>query len=140
MTIFGFQLLRPNNKIVYAPKYKYAENGRQAPKVGDGFFDWIGPVWRYKENDLLPLIGLDAVTYLRFGRMMRWMVLVLAVAMAVVLMPIDAIFNSKNRGQGANTSGNNLFFITMKDVSGGYIWAHVVMSYVGTIVALGFSK
>ncbi len=140
VTIFAFQILRPNNKIVYAPKFKYAEGSKQPPKVGNGFFDWVGPVWSFKEQDLLPMIGLDAVAYLRFGRMMRWMISCLAVAMAVVLMPVDAIYNSKYRGQGANTSGNNLFFITMKDVSGSYLWAHVAMSYVGTIIALTFSE
>ena len=131
--------MRPNNKIVYAPKVKYAENGRQPPRVGDGFFDWLKPIIKYKEQDLLPLIGLDAVTYLRFGRMMRWMVTTMALVMCVVLIPVDLAYNLKNKNQ---SDGTNYIItaITMRSVQGPSIWAHVAMSYVGTIIALGFSK
>ncbi|SNX85875.1 uncharacterized protein MEPE_04584 [Melanopsichium pennsylvanicum] len=135
-TLLMFQILRPNNKIVYAPKYKYAEDGKAPPKASEGFFGWLPPVIKYKEHDLLPLIGLDGVTFLRFIRMMRWMLTALAVLMSVVLMPVDIAYNVRNGGGTLVT--NKLNFLNMSNVHGTYMWAHVGMSYAGTIVAIGF--
>ncbi|GAC92925.1 hypothetical protein PHSY_000484 [Pseudozyma hubeiensis SY62] len=135
-TLIAFQILRPNNKIVYAPKYKYAEEGKAPPKASEGFFGWLPPIIKYKEHDLLPLIGLDGVTFLRFIRMMRWMLTALAVLMSVVLMPVDIAYNVRNGG--SNLVSNKLNYLNMSNVHGSYMWAHVGMSYVGTIVALSF--
>ncbi|GAK67916.1 DUF221-domain-containing protein [Moesziomyces antarcticus] len=135
-TVLAFQILRPNNKIVYAPKYKYAEDGKAPPKASEGFFGWIPPIVKYKEHDLLPLIGLDGVTFLRFIRMMRWMLTTLAVLMSVVLMPVDIAYNARNGG--GNLVTNKLNYLNMSNVHGTYMWAHVGMSYVGTIIALSF--
>ncbi|CDR88683.1 uncharacterized protein SPSC_05515 [Sporisorium scitamineum] len=135
-TLIAFQILRPNNKIVYAPKYKYAEEGKAPPKASEGFFGWLPPILKYKEHDLLPLIGLDGVTFLRFIRMMRWMLTTLAVLMSVVLMPVDIAYNVRNGG--SNLVTNKLNYLNMSNVYGTYMWAHVGMGYVGTIVALSF--
>ncbi|KAJ1025085.1 hypothetical protein NDA18_004369 [Ustilago nuda] len=135
-TLISFQILRPNNKIVYAPRYKYAEDGRAPPKASESFFGWLPPILKYKEHDLLPLIGLDGVTFLRFIRMMRWMLTTLALLMSLVLMPVDIAYNSRNGG--SNLVTNKLNYINMSNVHGTYMWAHVGMSYVGTIVALSF--
>ncbi|PWN48478.1 DUF221-domain-containing protein [Violaceomyces palustris] len=134
-TLIGFNILRPNNKIVYQPKVKYAEDGKEPPKVSEGFFGWVSPVLRYKEADLLPLIGLDAITFLRFTRMMRYMLTTLAIVMSVVLMPIDIAYNVRNN---TNNSKTDLSILTMADVYGSSVWAHVAMSYIGTMIALGF--
>ncbi|EST04468.1 protein of unknown function DUF4463 [Kalmanozyma brasiliensis GHG001] len=136
VTVIAFQILRPNNKIVYAPKYKYAEEGKAPPKASEGFFGWLPPIIKYKEHDLLPLIGLDGVTFLRFIRMMRWMLTTLAILMSVVLMPVDIAYNMRNGG--SNLVTNKLNYLNMSNVHGNYMWAHVGMSYVGTIVALAF--
>ena len=135
-TLIAFQILRPNNKIVYAPKYKYAEDGKAPPKVSEGFFGWLPPILKYHEHDLLPLIGLDGVTFLRFIRMMRWMFTTLAVLMSLVLMPVDVAYNVRNGG--SNLVTNKLNYLNMSNVHGTYMWAHVGMGYVGTIVALSF--
>lgn len=135
-TLVAFQILRPNNKIVYAPKYKYAEDGKAPPKASEGFFGWLPPIVKYNEHDLLPLIGLDGVTFLRFIRMMRWMLTTLAVLMSVVLMPVDIAYNVRNGG--SNLVTNKLNYLNMSNVHGSYMWAHVGMSYIGTIVALSF--
>jgi hypothetical protein len=39
-TIVLFSLLRPKNKIVYAPKWKYSSDRNRPPPVEDGFFSW----------------------------------------------------------------------------------------------------
>ncbi|KAL9936188.1 hypothetical protein V8E36_005030 [Tilletia maclaganii] len=137
-TIFLFQLLRPNNKIVYAPKLKYAENDqKRPPKVEDGFFSWIPPLLKCHEADLLPIIGLDAITFLRFLRMCRYLTLALGALMAIVLIPINLVYNAKNPSR----SPSGISFLTrisMARVSGSYLWAHVAMSYLGALLSLGF--
>ena len=136
VTLIAFQILRPNNKIVYAPKYKYAEDGKAPPKASESFFGWLPPIIKYKEHDLLPLIGLDGVTFLRFTRMMRWMLTTLAVLMSIVLMPVDIAYNVRNGGGTLVT--NKLNYLNMSNVHGSFMWAHVGMSYAATIVALSF--
>ncbi|CAD6896656.1 unnamed protein product [Tilletia controversa] len=137
-TIFLFQLLRPNNKIVYAPKLKYAEKNEKAPpRIEDGFFSWLPPLFKYHEADLLPIIGLDAVTFLRFLRMCRWLTLALAILMSVVLMPVNLAYNARNPSR-SRSGISFLDRISMTRVSGTYIWAHVAMSYLGSLLAIGF--
>ncbi|KAK0566798.1 hypothetical protein OC844_000547 [Tilletia horrida] len=137
-TIFIFQLLRPNNKIVYAPKVKYAEHQEKAPpRVDDGFFSWLPPLFKYHEADLLPIIGLDAITFLRFLRMCRYLTLALSILMCVVLIPINLVYNAKNPAYKSEKI-SFLTRISMARVSGSYLWAHVAMSYLGSLLALGF--
>ncbi|KAE8229330.1 hypothetical protein CF326_g5702 [Tilletia indica] len=137
-TILLFQLLRPNNKIVYAPKVKYAEKEEKAPpKVADGFFSWLPPLFKYHEVDLLPIIGLDAVTFLRFLRMCRYLTLALAILMSVVLMPINIAYNAQHPSK-AKQGISILDRISMSRVKGSYLWAHVAMSYLGALMSIGF--
>lgn len=136
-TLFMFCLLRPNNKIVYQPKLKYAEGDKKPPPMGDGFFSWIPPILRTSEEEMLHSAGLDAVTFLRFVRMIRNIVTVLAIVMCGVLIPVDVAYNLTS-GKSSKTRQSGLNMLTMADVSGNYIWAHVAMSYIGTIIALGF--
>jgi len=65
----AFSVLRPNNSVVYQPKVKYASDEKRPPKIGKGLFDWVNPVFRTTEQEMLSTIGLDSVTYLRFLRM-----------------------------------------------------------------------
>ncbi|PWN22893.1 DUF221-domain-containing protein [Microstroma glucosiphilum] len=137
VTLFIFCLLRPNNKIVYQPKLKYAEGDKRPPPMSDGLFSWVAPVLRHKEADLLPLVGLDAVTFLRFCRMVRNIITVLAIVMCAVLIPVDVSYNlTTGKSSASKQAGLNI--LTMADISGAFIWAHVAMSYIGTIIALGF--
>jgi hypothetical protein len=68
-TVLAFSVLRPRNKIIYAPKYKYSTEEKRPPKIDDGLFSWIGPLRTTKEPDMLVEMGLDAVIFLRFLRM-----------------------------------------------------------------------
>lgn len=67
----AFSVLRPNNSVVYQPKVKYATDEKRPPKIGKGLFDWVAPVLQVGEQEMMRLIGLDAVAYLRFLRMCR---------------------------------------------------------------------
>lgn len=136
-----FQLMRPTNRIVYEPKLKYAEGQASCPPMPRNPFGWLLPLWRMKERDLLPIIGLDAVAYLRFTRMMRWCATLIGVVLCTVLIPVDVTSNIRDRHSDSDSGGGNtatLVMITMRNVHGSYLWAHVVMSYFATMVALGF--
>lgn len=121
--------------MVYEPKRKYAEAGVAAPRQVR--YTPGGWLTRYKENELLPLIGLDGVTFLRFLRMMRLMTTVLAVVLCAVLIPVDLSFHL---GSGSGGIRSGLLLLTISDVSGNYLWAHVGMSYVATAIVLFFSE
>jgi hypothetical protein len=69
--LVAFSILRPTNSLIYQPKVKYAADEKRPPKIGKGLLDWIQPVWHTKEAEMMDTIGLDAVCYLRFLRMMR---------------------------------------------------------------------
>ena len=88
-TIIVFNVLRPRNKarthfllfplrtdvaqIVYEPKVKYHVGDKQPPRISDSLLGWLPPVLHTKVPELVDKIGLDAVIYLRFLRMLRWM-------------------------------------------------------------------
>ncbi|KAG8986001.1 hypothetical protein FRB90_004283, partial [Tulasnella sp. 427] len=95
-TVFAFNLLRPRNKIIYEPKVKYYEGEKRPPRISEGFFDWLSPLIHTKEPELLEKIGLDAVAFLRFLRLMRWLFLGVAVLCCGVLIPIDFAYNSQH--------------------------------------------
>lgn len=77
-------------------------------------FAWVGPVLGTKEQDLIPLIGLDATVFLRILRMCRNLFLVLSVIGCGILIPVNLIKGVKFDGQKsisrvtpANTYGNS---------------------------------
>ncbi|PWN37890.1 DUF221-domain-containing protein [Meira miltonrushii] len=140
-TIIGFEILRANNKIVYEPKRKYAEVGGPAPPpLSYSFFGWMAPTWRYSEDDLLNNAGMDAVVFLRFIRLCCWICTALAVILGATLIPVDLIYNLKVKSgsQDYTSSGTALSVITLAEMNGNFLYAHVIMSYVAVIVTLFF--
>lgn len=139
ITIIGFELLRANNKIVYEPKRKYAEAGQPAPPaIGYSFLAWIKPTWRYSESDLLDTAGLDAVTFLRFLRLCCWITTSLAVVLGATLIPTDLVWNLRNASNQLKQKSSALSIITLAEMSGAFLYAHVIMSYVAVAIALFF--
>ena len=94
---------------------------------------------KYKEADLLPLLGLDAIAFLRFLRMIRNLTIILAIMMSVVLIPVDLSYTLSSAATGDNKT-KGLQILTMSTVSGARVWAHVAMSYLATIVCLYISE
>lgn len=65
--------------------------------------------------------------------MMSYITSILAIIMCGTLIPVDLIYHGSH-----NSGAHNLNRLSMYDVGGNYIWAHVAMSYIGTFVALFF--
>lgn len=138
-TLLAFSLLRPENKRVYAPKIKYIEaiEGQDGddpntlleppPDISKGFFDWLKPVLKIHEQDMLTQIGLDGCTFLRVQRLLSWMFLVVSILVGCVLLPINIVYNMKRVDRDTT---NTLALLTIQNLSGSILWAHVTASYV----------
>lgn len=125
----------PSLQIVYEPKVKYHVGDKKPPRISDGIFGWVSPLIHTKEPELVDKIGLDAAVFLRFIRMMRWMFLTIAFLTSAILIPINVTYNlrkvrTKNR--------DVLSMLTIRDVEGNLLFAHVVVTYVICFVVMGF--
>jgi len=133
VTILLFNLLRPNNKIIYEPKVKYHEGNKPPPRISSGLFGWLPPLIHTKEPELLEKIGLDAVTFLRFNRLLRQLFAGVVVLTGGILIPINVVYNLNNVDKNARDS---LSMLTIRDVSGDWLYAHVVVTYLITIMII----
>lgn len=85
----GFCLLRPRTNAVYAPRAKHADAKHAPPQLDTGLFSWITPIRNVKEQELVAKIGLDAVVFLRFLRMLRNIFVVLTVFGLAIILPVN---------------------------------------------------
>ncbi|CEP07391.1 hypothetical protein [Parasitella parasitica] len=84
-----FNILRPNNSLVYAPKYKYAAKTKQPPELGHGFFAWFRPVMYTPDETLIEKIGFDATLFIQFIRMIRRMLYCMTFIGVCVIIPVN---------------------------------------------------
>jgi hypothetical protein len=94
----------------------------------------VEPVFKTKEADLMHMIGLDGVTYLRALRMCRSMLLTIAILTCAVLIPINVVYNILVKSDDRGT----LMILTISKVKGDWLWAHIIMTYVLTLVVFFF--
>ncbi|EIN06583.1 DUF221-domain-containing protein [Punctularia strigosozonata HHB-11173 SS5] len=135
VTVVTFSLLRPNNKIIYEPKLKYHEGNKQPPRIPNSTFGWVSPLIHVKEPELVDKLGLDAVTFLRFLRMFRWLFTAVAVLCCAVLIPTDIIYNLRHV---KSSNRDILSMMTIRGVSHDYLLVHIAASYVITGVVMFF--
>lgn len=83
-----------------------------------------------KEPELLDKIGLDAVIFLRFLRLLRWLFSGVALLTCATLIPITIVFNLRNVKSGGR---DILSMLTVRDVNGSFLYAHIVVTYLITI-------
>jgi hypothetical protein len=124
------QSRKPPNLITRLPtalQVKYYVGDKQPPKISDGFFSWLSPLMHTKEPELLDKVGLDAVTFLRFLRMLRWLFLGVSLLSCGVLIPINVVYNIQNVDKDTR---NSLSILTIQDVKGTILFAHVAVTYI----------
>jgi calcium permeable stress-gated cation channel len=95
----------------------------------------VGPLIRTKEPELLDKIGLDAVAYLRFNRLLRWLFSSIALVTCAILIPINVTYNLKEVKPGDR---DILTMLTIRDVRGNLLFVHVAVSYLVTILVCVF--
>ncbi|KAL4268501.1 CSC1 family protein [Pleurotus pulmonarius] len=129
VTILLFNFLRPKNKIIYEPKVKYHVGNKAPPRISDSLCGWLPPLLHTKEPELVDKIGLDAVAFLRFLRLMRWFFTGVAVLTCGVLIPINVMYNL----DFVNPRRRDILsMMTIRDVKGRRLYAHVAISYIIT--------
>jgi hypothetical protein len=104
--------------------------------MSKSFFGWLSPLIHVKEPEIVDKVGLDAATFLRFLRMMRWLFTCLAILGGAALIPGDAIYSlqhvkAKNRTE--------LSILTIQDVFGNILYAHIGALYAYTVVVCAFT-
>lgn len=112
--------------MIYEPKVKYHVGEKSPPRISNSVFGWLPPLYRTKEPELVEKLGLDAVTFLRFTRMMRMMFTCIALLGCAVLIPIDAVYNVQHV---SSSDRDILSMLTIRNVQGTYLFAHVAVSY-----------
>jgi hypothetical protein len=130
-------LLRPYHSRVYAPKLRYAlSNGRTPPpKVGKGFFDWLKPVMKCREDDLVDKIGMDAIIFLRFLRFCRTTFMILAVLGCCIVIPVNVTCNRKANWEKSR-HWEWYALIGPEYVRDQCVYGHIVMAYAFTLIIL----
>ncbi|ETN47054.1 uncharacterized protein HMPREF1541_01244 [Cyphellophora europaea CBS 101466] len=131
-----FSVFRPRHRVLFAPKSKYADEKHAPPAMGNGLFSWIKPVTTAKEPYLMDRIGLDAVVFLRFQRMLRNMFLVFGVVGIAIMLPVNVTETKKSTL--AEWHIGALIYMTPRFTQGGALWAQVVISYIGNIIVAYF--
>ncbi|KAF2643467.1 DUF221-domain-containing protein [Massarina eburnea CBS 473.64] len=128
-----FCLLRPRNSRVYAPRAKHADSKHAPPSLDRKLWSWIHAVRDVEEQELVEKIGLDAVVFLRFLKMLRNIFGVLTVWGCGILIPINVIGGSKFYEQWSNIA--TLMKFTPQYIFGPKFWAFVIVSYLfqGTV-------
>ncbi|KAJ7039027.1 hypothetical protein C8F04DRAFT_1179016 [Mycena alexandri] len=134
VTILAFNLLRPKNKVIYEPKVKYhVGDSKRPPRMSDSICGWLPPLINTKEPELVDKIGLDAAAFLRFGRLMRWLFTGIAFLSCAVLIPINVVYNLRNVEP---KDRDTLSMMTIRDVSGNGLFAHVAVTYLITFLIM----
>lgn len=59
--------------------------------LGPGWFDWIRPVFKIKDEALLENIGFDAFIFIYFTRILRRLVIILTLISMFILLPVNIV-------------------------------------------------
>lgn len=97
---------------------------KRAPKLAEGYFAWMSPVWNCPDTELVEKIGLDAVVFIRFIRMCRQIFIALAVLGCGTLIPINII--GTIRSQDGVVPEDKIGLLTISGIKNfDWLWAHV---------------
>jgi len=129
-----FCFIRPRHALVYAPRLKNSDKQHAPPPLGKGLFAWIKPVNKATDDFLMEKIGLDAVVFLRFTRMLRNIFLTLGLLGIVVMIPVNVTMGNKPITQGLNA----LAVMTPLYIFGNGMWAQVVVAWLIDLVVMYF--
>lgn len=137
-TIFVFNILRPRNKVIYEPKVKYHTGAQKPPAISDSPLGWVSPILHYHEADLVDKIGLDAIAFLRFLRLLRWLFTAIAALVCATLIPVNLTYNMKNF-EDSDTKPDILSMLTVSNIYGtNLLFVHIAVTYGITALVMGF--
>ena len=102
--------------------------------MGKGLFSWIGPIAKTKEHVLVEKIGLDAVIFLRFTRMLRNIFVALGLIGLLVMIPVNVSMRNKGISGGLDAFA----IMTPLYVFGNGLWSQVVCAWAFDIIVCYF--
>jgi len=123
-----FVFLRPRNSTIYARRAKHADSKHAPPMLEKTLFAWTRSVQKIEEQELVEKIGLDAVIFLRFLRMLRNIFLILTIIGCAILIPINVVGGHDLYSQWRNIA--TLMKFTPQYIFGQKFWAYVALAYV----------
>jgi hypothetical protein len=103
--------------------------------MSDSLLGWLPPLINTKEPELLDKVGLDAVAFLRFLRLFRWLFTCIAILTCGVLIPVNVSYNLNHVDQ---VNRDELSMLTIRDVKDNWLYIPVAVSYGVTILVVGF--
>jgi calcium permeable stress-gated cation channel len=118
-------------QVFYEPKVKYYRE--RPPWVSSGLLGWMSLLFRVKEPEIIDKVGLDAAAFLRFIRMMRIIFVLVAFFGCAIIIPINVSYNLRFV---PSSERDYLSMLTIRDVRGSYLWAHVIMTYIITATVI----
>jgi len=107
---------------------KYHAPDKSPPHMSDSFCGWIPPLIHNHEHDLFDKIGLDAVAFLRFLHLLRWIFTFTALTTCGGLIPLDFLYTVS-----VNPQNDFLSAMTIRDVRGVRLFAHIGSTYLITL-------
>lgn len=122
----GFCLLRPRTNAVYAPRAKHADAKHAPPRLDQGYLSWIHPIKNVGEHELMEKIGMDAVVFLRFLKMLRNIFLVISVLGLGIILPVNLTGGGSSGGTDQIT---RLVKFTPQFGTGSKFWAYTICAY-----------
>lgn len=118
---------------MYAPRAKHADARHAPPQLNNSLFSWLGPATSAKEFELVARVGMDAVVFLRYLRMLRNIFVILTLPCLGVLLPATLIKPT------FDSSGVSWYLrMTPQFVNGQRMYVWSVMAYFITGVVLFF--
>ncbi|KAJ7072649.1 hypothetical protein C8F01DRAFT_1361960 [Mycena amicta] len=117
VTLVLFNLLRPRNKIIYEPKVRYHVGEKAPPTIRDTFCGWLAASASYQ--------GTRAPRQNWLGR-----------SRFPALPPTHA--PTFRLAHVKHSKRDGLSMLTIRDVKGGGLYAHVAVSYLISILVLAF--
>ncbi|KAF9565599.1 DUF221-domain-containing protein [Agrocybe pediades] len=136
LTLVTFNILRPRHTTIYEPKTIYHEKDKPPPRASNSFLGWIPPLLHNHEPELLSKIGLDAVAFLRFLHLVRWLLTLTSLISCGVLIPIDFLYTLST-----NQTQNDFFSAaSIQHVQGNRLYAHIATSYAFTLLLVALTR
>ncbi|RDL36906.1 Uncharacterized protein BP5553_06258 [Venustampulla echinocandica] len=158
---FGFCILRPKWKTLYAARKRQSDAAKALPDLPDTFFGWMPVLYRVTEEQVLASAGLDAYVFLSFFQMSIKLFGIMFLLASAILAPINKHFdwlqtfrNSTDPRQPAllmaqslyidSSWSNNADFMALVDgdesklPDTSYLWAYLVFTYFFTGLAIYF--
>jgi hypothetical protein len=59
--------------------------------LGSGWFDWIKPIAKIKDDALIENIGFDGYVFIYFTRILRRLIIVLTLLSMFILLPVNIV-------------------------------------------------